>query len=169
MCKLKVSDFYYGAFLSAFLNNPRGLPSLFDETDARNIYRLDTNNSDNGYIFYVKYKTKKSADKKGRWHWSFSFSDSEIDTILELHKQPSQVKIALICVKDGFDDSELAIIDYEPAMDCLGVTAGVKQYKIDIKTTPGKHGLRMYGSGRSDKVNGVDNTLPVSRQELTQL
>lgn len=54
MCKLKVSDFYYGAFLSAFLNNPGGPPSLFDETDARNIYRLDTNNSNDGYIFYVK-------------------------------------------------------------------------------------------------------------------
>ena len=34
MCKLKIADFYYGAFLSALLNTPDGRPPLFDDDDA---------------------------------------------------------------------------------------------------------------------------------------
>lgn len=79
------------------------------------------------------------------------------------------MKVVLICVKDGFIDSELAIISYEDAMACLGVDTGVKAYRINIKAYNKKHGLRMYGSGRSDKLNGKDNTIKVTRQELAAL
>ena len=72
MCKLKNTDFYYGAFLSALLNNPNGRPSLFDETNSRRIYCLETNNNGECY-FFAKYVTaRKSASyrncigKRGR-------------------------------------------------------------------------------------------------------
>lgn len=169
MCKLKVTDFYYGSFLSAFLNNPSCRPSLFDDSEARNIFRLETDNCQEGYIFFAKFVSKKAPDMKKRWHWTFQFSDAEVTKLKELSQQCSNVKLALICAKDGLKDSELAIVDYDQAMDCLGVDVGLRTYKIDIKTIPGQHGLRMYGSGRSDKLNGNDNTLSVSRQELSQL
>lgn len=46
MCKLKETDYYYGAFLSALLNTPGGRPSLFDEINSRRIYRFETNNNE---------------------------------------------------------------------------------------------------------------------------
>ena len=39
MCMLKISDFYYGSFLSALMNTAGKKPSLFDRTenDSRRI------------------------------------------------------------------------------------------------------------------------------------
>lgn len=99
----------------------------------------------------------------------FNFNPVEIKRLQNLYRVKGNVKVVLICVKEGFADSELAIINYEDAMDCLGVDAGVKAHRINIKAYNKKHGLRMYGSGRSDKLNGKDNTLKVTRQELAAL
>ena len=168
MCKLKVVYFYYGAFLSALLSTPGGRPSLFDETGSRRIYRLETNNNNECY-FIAKYVTDLKTKTDAFNHWVFIFSPAEVKKMQELHREKGNVKVVLICVKEGFSDSELAIINYEDVMDCLGVDAGVKSYRINIKAYNKKHGLRMYGSGRSDKLNGKDNTLKVARQELVAL
>lgn len=78
-------------------------------------------------------------------------------------------EVVLIWVKEGFSDSELATINYEDAMDCLGVETGVKTYRINTNAYSKKHALRMYGSGCSDKLNGKDNTIKVTQQELAAL
>lgn len=168
MCKLKARDFYYGAFLSALLNTPGGKPSLFDETDSRRIYCLETNNNDECF-FFAKYVKDKKAKTDRFSHWIFNFTDAEVEKLQELYTEKNNVKLVLICVKEGFTDSELAIIDYDDAMDCLGLHRGVKSYRINVKAFGNKHGLRMYGSGRSDKVDGYDNTIRISRKELAQL
>lgn len=168
MCKLKAADFYYGAFLSALLNTPGGRPSLFDETGSRRIYRLETNNNGECYYF-AKYVAAQKNKTETFNHWIFNFTPAEINKMQEMHQEKGQVKVVLICVKDGFSDSELAVIGYKEAMDCLGVDSGVTPYRINIKAYQKKHGLRMYGSGRSDKINGKDNTLPVPRNVLETL
>ena len=169
MCKLKVADFYYGAFLSALLNTPGGRPSLFDETSSRRIYRLETNNNKECY-FYTKYVTVKKNKSDNFYHWIFNFSEAETGKLNELYNLKHNVKLVLICVKAGFTGSELAIIDYEDAIDCLGCEKGFNPpYRINIKAYDKKHGLRMYGLGRSDKINGKDNTLLISRNELIEL
>lgn len=168
MYRLKVADFHYGAFLSALLNTPGGRPSLFDETGSRRIYRLETNNNSECY-FYAKYvKDTKHKNEKFS-HWVFNFTDAEVVKLQELRNEKGNVKLVLICVKEGFAGSELAIVDYEDAVDCLGIGCDIKAYRINIKAYDNKHGLRMYGSGRSDKVDGKDNTLRVSRKELAAL
>ena len=168
MCKLKAADFYYGSFLSALLNTPGGRPSLFDETGSRRIYRLETNNNDECYCF-AKYvnEVKNKTDRFS--HWAFTFTESEINKLQELREEKKSVKLVLICVKEKFVGSELAIVEYDDAMDCLGVGRGVTPYRISIKAIEGKHGLRMYGSGRSDRINGKENTLHISRKELKNL
>lgn len=189
MCKLKAADFYYGAFLSALLNTTGCHPVLFDDEEDkpknRQIYRLLT--SHNEFLIYTKFFAKKNPDSKKRWHWTFKFSDAEVKKLAELHNENPNVKLALICIKEverrkkkkktddiesvyiELDEGELAIVDYKDAMDCLGIDKGVKGYKIDIKSGPNWKGLRMYGSGRSDKINGEDNTLPVLRNAIKTL
>ena len=168
MCKLKVQDFYYGAFLSALLNTTGSRPVLFDETGSRRIYCLETDNMGECYVF-TKFVTQKKADAQKRWRWTFLFSPAEVEKIQELHQRKANVKLALICAKEGFAESELAVVDYNDAMDCLGIDKGVKTYRISIKTMDNQHGLRMYGSGRSDKFQGRDNTLKVTRKALEEL
>ena len=168
MCKLKVADFYYGAFLSALLNTPGGRPSLFDETGSRRIYRLETNNNEECY-FFAKYVTDLKNKSEDLCHWVFNFTQAEVAKLQELYREKGCVKVVLICAKEGFSDSELAIVSYEDAMDCLGVEVGVKAYRINIKAYAGKHGLRMYGSGRSDRLEVKDNTLKITRKELASL
>ena len=168
MCKLNVADFYYGAFLSALINAPGGKPSLFDKTDSRRIFRFETNNHEECYFFAKYVNERKAKEGKGN-HWIFSFSPAEVSKLQELHDQKKNVKVVLICARERFAGSELAIASYEEAMDCLGVDRGVKNYRINVKFVENKHGLKMYGSGRSDMINGMDNTLKISRHQLAEL
>lgn len=186
MCKLKVRDFYYGAFLSALLNTPDRHLVLFDGKGKkdRRIYCLETNLSGELFI-YAKCKTGMYADTEGSWHWAFQFSADEVEKIQDLYREKGNVRLALICIKkskkrkkdiDGIEsveielaESELAFVDYKNAMECLGVNIGTKTNQIDIKTYPNKKGLRMYGSGRSVELNGKDNTLVVPRNALDTL
>lgn len=170
MSKLTAEDFYYGAFLSALLNNsPDGKPCLFDDpgSDSRRIYRLETNQTEETF-FYCKYRTSPSKSNDGLL-WTFNFSYKEAETLQELHNQNKQLRIVLICVVDGLAESEIAIVNSDEAFDCLGIERGVKNYSISIKYLKNKHGLRMYGSGRSDKVDGKDNTLVVRRNRIKHL
>lgn len=41
--------------------------------------------------------------------------------------------------------------------------------RINIKAVDNKHGLRMYGSGLSDRLNGKDNTVKVPRDAMKAL
>ena len=113
-------------------------------------------------------------------HWIFNFDKDEIKTLIDLHKGYGNVKLALICIKPGLTDSELALLDYENAMDCLGVNIGVKSRTINIKylkkskkgegaTGQGKIGLRAFGSGRDEKIDGRDNTIRIPRDALKKL
>lgn len=170
MSKLTAEDFYYGAFLSALLNNsPDGKPCLFDDpgSDSRRIYRLETNHNGEAF-FYCKYRTSPSKSNDGLL-WTFQFTDEEVKTLQNLHNRNEQLRIVLICAKKCITKSELAIVNSDEAFDCLGIERGVKKYSISIKYLKNKHGLRMYGSGRSDKVDGKDNTLVVRRNRIKHL
>lgn len=173
MSVLKVADFYYGAFLSALLNYAGKKPSLFDEipkSNDRRIYRLTTQNNPRDYIIYTKYVAERKNKNDEFAHWIFPFSQEEIQKLAEFETLNYNVMFAFICVKSDLKDCELALVDYKDVMDCIGVKQGIKgKYRINIKAINGKHGLRMYGSGRSDKVHGQDNTLRVPRDSLKNL
>ena len=183
MSVLKVADFYYGAFLSALLNYGKKKPSLFDRAankDSRRIYCLTTENSTEDYIIFTKAVMAQDNKTEKFEHWIFNFDKDEIKTLIDLHKGYGNVKLALICIKPGLTDSELALLDYENAMDCLGVNIGVKSRTINIKYLKkskkgegamgqGKIGLRAFGSGRDEKIDGRDNTIRIPRDALKKL
>ena len=171
---LKAADFYYGAFLSALLNYAGKKPSLFDEIPKgkdRRIYRLTTQNSPQEYIIYTKYvniQKNKSTDVR---HWIFGFSSEELQKIIDLKQQGYDIKFAFICVQEDLKGCELAVVDYNRVLKCIGIEKGIKKtsYRINIKAFGKKHGLRMYGSGLSDKTDGRDTMLKLDRDALKDL
>lgn len=183
MSMLNKVDFYYGAFLSALLNYGRQKPSLFDKcdnNDSRRIYRLTTESSTNDYIIFTKYVMARNNQTEKYEHWIFNFTEDEIDTLTDLQEKCHNVKLALICLKKGLAGSETALLDYEVAMECLGVDKGIKSRTINIKhykkakkgegaKGTGKNGLRAYGSGRDEKIGSKDNTIEISRDALKKL
>ena len=183
MSVLKIADFYYGAFLSALLNYGNKKPSLFDKSesnDSRRVYRLTTDNSPNDYIIFTKAVMAQNNKTEKFEHWIFNFDEDEVKTLSDLHKEYGNVKLALICIQSGLKNSELALLDYKTAMDCLGVDIGVKSRTINIKyfrkskkgegaTGQGKIGLRAFGSGRVEKIADKDNTIMIPRDELKKL
>ena len=180
---LTIADFHYGAFLSALLNYGKKKPSLFDKSesnDSRRVYRLTTDNSPNDYIIFTKAVMAQNNKTEKFEHWIFNFDEDEVKTLSELQRDYGNVRLALICIQPGLTDSELALLDYDTAMDCLGVNIGVKSRTINIKhlkkskkgegqTGQGKNGLRAFGSGRYEKIEGRDNTILIPRNALKKL
>lgn len=166
---LKAIDFYCGSFLSALLNSSENKASLFDNTGQRRIYRLTTDNAQNDYMIYTKYVRRRKNKSDSSNHWVFKFEEDEILKIISLHDANFNVKLALICVCDNLSDSEVAIVDYDVAIECIGFNKGIKPYRLNVIATGGKHGLRLYGSGRSDKLNGKDNTKRIDRDAIAKL
>ena len=164
MSVLKIADFYYGAFLSALLNYAGKKPSLFDQSNSRRIYRLTTDNTPKDYMIYTKYVMARKNKSDEFDHWIFQFTEEEIQKLISMQEESQNVQLALICIKNDLKDSEIALVDYNMAID-----TGIKSYRINIKAVDNKHGLRMYGSGRSDRLNGKDNTVKVPRDAMKSL
>ena len=147
MCKLKLSDFYYGAFLSALLNSGKAKPSLFDDVDtkSRRIYRFATEQSEQDHIVFTKYYV--GNENKKSWRWNFLFTDDEIKKLETLNEQYGNLKLALICVKKNLAESEIAIINYKQLVKCMGLDIGTRSNAINVKSYKGKRGLFVFGSG----------------------
>lgn len=172
MSVLKPADFYYGAFLSALLNYAGKKPSLFDSstTDSRRIYCLTTDKSKQDYLIYTKYGTVRKSKTEKKGYWSFTFTQYEVDKIVELQQQSGNACVALICLKEELKDCELAFLRYDVAADCLGISERKSSYRINVIAIDNKHGLRVYGSGRVRKnPDGKDNMVNVPRDALKEL
>ena len=164
MGKLKKSYFYYGAFLSALLNNGKAKPSLFDDVkkSSRRVYRFATEQSENDHIVFTKYVEGNGNEKAYRW--TFLFTEDEITQLQTLNSQYGNVKVALICVKKNLSECELAIVEYDLAMKCLGINIGTRSTSITVKTYKGKHGLFVFGSGIDE-----DSREKISRDAIEKL
>lgn len=163
MAKFKKSDLYYGAFLSVLLNNGKAKPSLFDDTEnqSRRIYKFATDRSNEDYIVFTKYTCGKMYPKF--LHWKFNFTDDEVEVLQDLNQQYGNVKLALICLQKE-DEGEVAIISYEDAVKCMGITIGTKSMRINIKTYPNKHGIFAFGSGLDE-----NEAIKISRDAIKTL
>ena len=69
--------------------------------------------------------------------------------------------------KDAPGNGELALLDYGQAIDCLGEE--MQGHTVSVLRLARNRGLRVYGTGRDEKVNGKDNTIRIGRGELDRL
>ena len=164
MGNLLKSDFYYGAFLSALLNNGKAKPSLFDDTKnkSRRIYKFATEQSDKDHIVFTKYVEGKNYKKHTRW--TFSFTEDEITQLKNLNEQYGNVKVALICTNKDLKDCEIVVVTFEQAMKCMGAYIGVKSSYISVICKKGLHGLCVCGSGVAE-----DDAYIIARDAINTL
>lgn len=147
-------------------------PAIVEPGDHRRIYKVMTNNGN--HKIYSKYVSSPSKRKNhGSRLWQFIFTSDEIQMINAYDDTPQcKVLFALICgVQDKIQDSEIVILSLSEAKTCLGLNREAfttNTYRISIKSEKGIHGLKAYGSGRADRLNGEDHTLRISREMLTK-
>lgn len=151
--------------LSCLINS--GLtPAIIEPGDKRRIYNLGTDNGD--YKIYAKYASSPTRRKKKEGQlWQFSFSTEEIQFIRNYDGNGKRLYFVLICGRDKLQNSEIAILSLEEVKDCLDVDFDRESYRIVIKLEKGTHGLKAYGTGRADILNGRDNTIRLRRDILS--
>ncbi|MFS0567210.1 hypothetical protein [Brevibacillus invocatus] len=167
MGALRKADFYYGSLLSCFVNN--GLaPAIIEPGETRRIYKLATNDGD--FQIYAKYVSAPLPRQKTDARlWQFIYSPEEVGYIREYKEINTTLYFAQICGQERMQDSEIAILSLDQVKDCLDVHYDRESYRITIKSEKGTHGLKAYGTGRSDLLEGRDNTLRISRDLFSYL
>lgn len=162
---LSKADFYYGALLSGLINSGFA-PAIIEQADNRRLYSITANTGD--YMIYAKYASEPLARKNKEVQlWQFVFVQDEIEIIRQFLESNKRYYFALICGKKEFKGSEIALLSLQDVQDCLDYNYVRDSYRITIRSEKGKHGLRAYGTGRADKLNGVDNTIRLSRDILS--
>lgn len=161
MGAVRKADFYYGSLLSCFVNN--GLaPAIIEPGDSRRIYKIATNKGD--FQIYAKYVSAPIKRQRTDVQlWQFIFSPDEVEFIRKHEDTNHTLFFVLICGQERMQDSEIAILTLNETKDCLDVNYDRESYRITIKYEKGTHGLKAYGTGRADLLEGRDNTIRVSR------
>jgi hypothetical protein len=116
MSQIKVTDYYYGAALSALFNysvrkGDRKISAAIIESNAnRQLYRLTTDN--NECQLFIKYCIAKTGKKKEDYNsWYFNLTKREKNEIQDIINEGHNLVLALVCGVAGLSDSELALLD----------------------------------------------------------
>ncbi|AOZ93608.1 hypothetical protein [Paenibacillus crassostreae] len=165
-------DFFCGAFLSYLLNN-RIVPAIFEERidPNRKIYDFTTNKGD--FRVYVKSSEKpvNESSQKNGCRWNFPFTENQIDELKSVKSEGRQMYFAFVCGKTALNKSKIAIIPESIIFKYIDIDRNNK-YKgqsIKIKLVKGHWDFDVYGTARSDKVDGLDNTLKVRVKNIDEL
>ncbi|WP_026801329.1 hypothetical protein [Pontibacillus halophilus] len=168
MTTIRKADFYYGSLLSVFINNGMA-PAIVEPGENRRIYSVTTDNGE--YEIYTKYVSSPGSRKNNHTKtWTFSFSTEEMERIKQYQDNGKKYTFAFVCGQHNkMQDSEIAILTLEQAKDCLDIGFQRESHRITVKAVKGKNGLRVYGTGRADKLEGKDNTLRIKRVTLPMI
>lgn len=118
MSEIRKIDFYCGAFLSYLVTN-KIAPTLFEAGDTSKIVNFETNYGN--YKVYTKYsRLCKKAKKTGERKWDIYFTENEMSCIRELQESNKKLYFVLICTDPNMRENEIAVMDYEDGLKCLG-------------------------------------------------
>ena len=165
-------DFFCGAFLSYLLNNGI-VPALFEERIDlnRKIYDFTTDKGD--FRVYVKFSENPASksDQKNSSIWNFPFTENQIDELKNVKCDGRQMYFAFVCGKTALNKSEIAIIPDYTIFQCIDIGRNnkYKAQSIKIRYVKGHWDFDVYGTAKSDKVDGLDNTLKVRVENIDEL
>lgn len=144
------------------------MPALFEkENDNRQIYEVTTNKA--SYIIYPKYIPLHQAPRilLGPFH---------LATITKIHHENNKEKeliFAFICGQKQLSDYNqvIAIVYWDEFLECVDIEKEQIRgtARLSVKAVKGSPWLRLYGSKRTDMLDGKDNTIKIERNRLGNL
>ena len=165
MCRIAATDQYYGALLSVMCNEGKA-PMRLDREGERGAHRVyglvGEDGRDRGHSLFAKYVRAADNMREGYDRWTFYFSEAEVDALMRLRERGRRVWAALICWKGK--GGEVALLDCDQVLDCLGVSIGARSKSVTIQRFAGKRGLRAYGTGRD-----MDHAIVIARGVIASL
>lgn len=169
MGALKKADFYYGSLLSVLINGGIA-PALFEkDNENRQIYNFSTNNDN--YLMYAKFHTSPTGTSD--FNWSFVITDKELQEIKNIKEKKERLIFAFICCQKKLNDrnQEIAIVHWDEFIQCVDIDRSdyKSTQRLSIKLVKGARSFRIYGSKKSDLLEGKDNTLRIERNRLANL
>ena len=143
------SCYYCGALIAHLLTNKitNTAPVLCDESkDSKSLSFL----TDNGeYNLYIKYSTKFNRTKKRNEEYrkcQFTFSNQEIERIKTYTAQKQNVYLTFICTNSGLNETEIAFVEIEKALEILGFDEINDRKNLYVKHIKGKEHLMIWGT-----------------------
>lgn len=157
MHRINKLDYFIGVFLTTILNSSRGVPALFDETDNSKRIEFVTDTGDfNAYIKYstgirsVKVNINGKKKKKMSCNVSFSAKDYEILSN-NFNKEEKTNVICLVCTNERLNETYLAVIGYEDAMNCLSNATKSGSRRITVTRLGAEYDFSCYGVGLKEE------------------
>lgn len=146
-------DFYFGAVLSVLLRgkDTHYTPSLISTDDqGGRIYEFAVDNEPD-FILIMSYASHPRSDTADKSYdsWLFNFTDEQRIKIKECLDKKQNIKIALLCGRDKWNQSELAIMTNEDIKGTMCADGNVKK-AITVRRDSKKHSYSVY-RGKSPK------------------
>jgi hypothetical protein len=144
---VKKIDYFCGAFLSYLISN--GIASaLFEAGEKSKIVKFSTNLGD--YKVYFKYSTIcKSSGRKNTRKWDVLFTKKEMDILKDFPEQNRKHYFVLVCTDINMRENEVAVLDYDSGLMCLGRDSVNKERRISVVHKKGSPYMNCYGTARS--------------------
>lgn len=168
MCNITTKNYHHGLLLMKMCDAGKS-PRRLDTSEmgiSSPVYWLPSGSESKGQVYIAK-RVKAGKNVSGRYdRWAYVFTDKEVRDLVTLHKAGYDVFVCLIgFVEDG--DPEMTFVSYKEVIDCLGVNLSTRGARsISVRRAPRGKYLRLHGSGRADKLDGKDNSIPVKRNAV---
>ena len=153
---LKKGDLYFGAVLS-FMINHKIAPAIVEPGEKRRVYSIE--NDRGRFQLFIKYAVKKKnllkSDERKRKDeinvlWNFEFNLSEIEQFVKMDNLNQEVLLVLLAVHEKYDESEIAVLDYNQAKELFAQDYKHDKRRITVKREGQDHRLLVYGTGLQD-------------------
>jgi len=145
---VKKIDYYCGAFLSYLISNSI-TPALFEAAERSKIVKFSTDLGD--YKAYIKYSTiPKLSERKNTRKWDVVFTRKEMEILKEFPEQNRIHFFIMVCTDSDMKETEIAVLDFESGMECLGDDSVNKERRISVVHKKGSHYMKCYGTAKSE-------------------
>ena len=145
---VKKIDYFCGAFLSYLISNGIS-PALFEAGEKSKIVKFSTNLGD--YKVYIKYSTIcKFSNRKSTRKWDVLFTKKEMDILKDFLEQNRKHYFVLVCTDTNMKENEVAVLDYDGGLMCLGNDSVNRERRISVVHKKGSPYMNCYGTARSE-------------------
>jgi len=145
---VKKIDYFCGAFLSYLISNGIS-PALFEAGEKSKIVKFSTNLGD--YKVYIKYSTIcKLSDRKNARKWDIPFTQKEMDILKDFPERNRKHFFVFVCTDPNMKENEVAVLDYDSGLLCLGNDPVNKERRISVVHKKGSPYMNCYGTARSE-------------------